>query len=418
MKLSADLQVLRVASFRTYCVGRSVSELGSSMVLVAVPFAVFSAGGDAGDIGLVMGAGMLPRILLLLLGGVLGDRLERRSLLLATDVVLALCQLCTAALLLGHGAQVWSLAAVQLVSGSARALQLPATGGAVQDFAPRTSLQQAISLLRLANSTSSVVGPAMAGLLVVSTAPGWVFVVDAASFVFSAAAMARLPRGSRTAPANKNVLKEAAEGWSAFVALRWVWLMVASFAVYQATVLPAVFIIGPQMSRTGLGPGAWAAILTARSVGAILVALPLLRWRARRPLVASLLVLLLDVPFFGSLWIGAPLAVILIAAALSSAGLNAADTLWETTLQENVSPGLISRISSYDWMGSLAFSPLGYLLVGTAVQHTGVRECLLAVTILHLVVHLLLPLAPAIRHIGHTTKDAPSTQDAESAPVH
>ncbi|MET8079264.1 MFS transporter [Streptomyces sp. NPDC005303] len=401
MKAARDFAVLRQPAFRRYFVGRSVSELGTAMTQVALPFAVFAIGGDVGDVGLVLGAAVLPKVVLVLLGGVAGDRLERRRVLLGTDVCMALCQAVTALLLLSGTGQVWHLALLQVAYGCAGAFALPATTGAVPDIAPKDLLQQANSLMRVARNAFGILGPPCAGVLVAVAGPGWALAVDAASFVAAAVAMAGVPAGLRTRRPHARLLRDVAEGWETFTSKPWIWMMVTSFAVYQATVLPAIYVAGPGIAESTVGVTGWAAVLTARAVGALAAGFPLLRWRPHRPLMLAAALLLLDVPFLLALWSGSGLAVLLLCATVAAAGLNAADTLWETALQERVPPGVIARVSSYDWLGSLAFAPLGYAAVGGAVDGFGVRSTLLVITATHVVIHIALPCLGSVRRTEH-----------------
>ena len=401
MTVAHDLAVLRQPAFRRYFVGRSVSELGTTMTQVALPFAVFGIGGDAGDVCLVLGAAVLPKIVFVLLGGVAGDRLERRKVLLGTDVCMALCQSAAAVLLLSGTGRVWHLALLQIVYGCAAAFALPATTGAVPDIAPEDRLQQANSLMRVARNAFGIIGPPCAGVLVAVAGAGWALAVDAASFAVAAVAMAGLPAGLRTRRPHARLLRDVAEGWHTFTSRPWIWMMVASFAVYQATVLPTIYVIGPQVAESTVGVTGWAAVLTARAVGALAAGFPLLRWRPRSPLTLAAALLLLDVPFLVALWSGAGLAVLLVCAAVASGGLNAADTLWETALQERVASDVIARVSSYDWLGSLAFAPLGYAAVGGAVDGFGIRDTLLTITVVHVVIHTVLPCLRTVRRPEH-----------------
>ena len=148
--------------------------------------------------------------------------------------------------------------------------------------------------------------------------------------------------------------------------------MVTSFAVYQATVLPAIFVLGPAIADADLGgAGAWALILSCRSVGGLLGGAALLRWRPRRPMVASSLLMLLDAPFLIALATGGPLWLCAATSVLSAAALVASDTLWETTLQERVPQQALSRVSAYDWLGSLAINPIGFSLIGVVAAAAG-----------------------------------------------
>ena len=403
----AGVHSLTEAPFRTYFVGRTVSSVGSSMVAVALAFAVFAAGGTAGSLGLVLGAATVPKLVLVLLGGVFGDRLERRRILLATDLVMGAVQGLTAVLLLTGRAHIWQLAVLQVLYGCASAFSTPATIGTVRDLASPSVLQQANSLLRIARSTVGIVGPSLAGVLVVTVGPGWALAVDAATFLFSAVAMARLPATlGRAAPGRRRVLSELADGWRLFTSMTWVWVSVLGFAAYQATVLPGIFVLGPSIAQTSLGgAGSWAVILSARSAGGLLVGVALLHWRPRRPLVTMASVMFLDVPFLLALALGAPVWLIAVAGALSAAAVGSADTFWETALQQHVPPDAISRISSYDWMGSLVIAPLGFGLIGFVSVGLGVVRTLVGVAVIAVLIHVLMLVPRTVRGLARLEPD-------------
>lgn len=416
MRLPASLAVLSHPPFRRYFVGYSVSELGTSMTAVALPFAVFAIGGNVADLGLVLGAALLPKISLVLIGGAVGDRFERRTVLCVADIGMAVCQCGTAIVLLAHADVLWQLLVLQVLFGCFSALSLPATTGVVPDIVAGGALQQANSLVGIATGALSVAGPAVAGVLVAFAGPGWALICDAMSFGLSALAMAGLPAVAHAGPAGRatsqqpsqvgdrtertSMRHQIASGWTAFTSQAWIPAMVVSFAIYQASVLPAIYAIGPQEIRHGFGPVGWAAILAARSIGAIVIGIPLLRWRPRRPVRLAVLFLLLDVPFLVALATDGGFVVLVISASGSAAGLNAADTLWETSLQENVPASSLARVSSYDWMGSLAFAPLGYLAVGSAANAFGIRITLLSIVSFHAVIHLTMPFFSAISRIS------------------
>jgi MFS family permease len=387
------------ASLRTYVWGSSISGFGNRMAQTALPLALLAHGEGASSLGIVLGATVLPKLVFLLAGGVAGDRVDRRRVLVGGDAVMATAQVATALLLLRNTGHLYWIAAAQLAYGCANAFATPALTGMVPQLVSKNRLQEANALLRTAGSAAEVVGPAAAAGVAAAVGAEWALLADAATFGVSVLAVLRLPRTHVPAPRSSPV-RDIVAGWSAFTSTTWVWLMVASFAVYQATVLPSIFVIGPLITGTRLGTGSWAAILTARSVGCIVGGLALLRWRPRRPLVASCLIILLDLPLLVGLG-GAPGTVPLaIAAGLSAAGVTVADTLWESSLQAHIDPAAISRVSSYDWMGSVLMAPLGYVLIGAAVGIAGTPATLALVGGLHLAVHLVLPALRSVRTVA------------------
>ena len=415
MALPRSLGAFAERPFRIFFVGRTVSTLGSAITPLALTFGAIELGASAGQLGLVLGAAAVPKLIFILLGGVIGDRFERRRILVVTDLVMAACQAATALLFLSGAAEIWHLIALQLVAGAAAAFFAPASTGIIPDIVSEPRLQQANALLGMAGNVCRLVGPAIAGVLVALASPGWAFGIDAFTFVFSAAALARIPTSFGRMTAKTGLIRDLVDGWREFTSRTWVWAMVLSFAVYQATVLPAIFLLGPVLAEEELGgAAAWAAILTGRSAGALAVGVLLLRWRPRRPMVASTLFVLLDVPFLVLLGIGAPLWTIVVTGALSAAALVGADTLWETTLQERIPQHALSRVSSYDWLGSLAINPLGFALVGALAATYGAGPVLAVITVVLVVVHLALLAMPAIRAVKRLDGPAAGEQRPES----
>ncbi|MGZ6804265.1 MAG: MFS transporter [Nocardioidaceae bacterium] len=390
----------RDPAFRAYFAAQTVSAFGSAMAGLAATFAILRIGGSAAELGLVMAAGTLPGLALMLVGGVAGDRWERRRILLTCDLLMAATQATLAALLLTGHAQVWHFLVGELVSGASMAFSWPAGVGIFPTIVGRDQLQAANATMRMAGNVVAVVGPPVAGVLVAAASPGWALAADALSFVASAAFLVRLPRSAGVVQAGAALWADVRSGWREFSSRSWVWLMVMSFATYQATVLPAIYVLGPVLAVERLdGASSWALVLSARAVGAVLVGVLLLRWRPRRPLVASTAVVLLDVPFLASLAAGLPLPVVVATAALSSAGIVAADTVWESTFQANVPSDVLSRVSSYESLGSMAINPLGFALVGAAAAAMGAGPVIVIALLGQVVVRGALIASPAVRAV-------------------
>jgi hypothetical protein len=110
-------------------------------------------------------------------------------------------------------------------------------------------------------------------------------------------------------------------------------------------------------------------------------------------------------------------AVVAVAAAVSSAGVMAADTLWESALQENVPENVLSRVSSYDWFGSMMINPLGFALIGAAAAGFGVSPVLLTTVGVTVVVHGLLMVTPSVRAVTRAPRATPApAPDAPPVP--
>jgi MFS family permease len=363
--------------FRLLFTGRAVSDFGDKLVPVALAFAVLELDHSASALGLVFAARMIPLVVLVLVGGVWADRLPRNVVMLTADGVRACTQALAAALLITARAEVWHLMVLMAAYGAAQAFFDPASTGLVPQTVSRARLQQANGLLQLSRSTANVVGPAVAGVLVATVGPGWAFAADSVTFVVSAAFLALLRVEQASREARTRFVADLVEGWREFTARTWVWVSVTHFAFFHLLVLAPFWVLTPIVADDELGgASAYATILAAMGVGAILGGLVALRVEPPRPLATAFVLILFQIPVYLALAAAAPVAAIAALAFVSAIAFNFANTLWNTVLQANIPPHALSRVSSYDWLGSLVFLPAGYMLAGPAAEAFGVAETL------------------------------------------
>jgi MFS family permease len=396
--------VLHERDFAFLFAGQAVSVFGDRLVMVAMPFAVLTIpGAGLGDVGLVLGSSALTLALFVLVGGVWGDRFPRRRTMLISDVVRALAQGITAALLLTGHASVGVLMVSQAVYGAAEAFFRPAAMGLVPQIVSKEQIQPANALLALTSNTAMVVGPAVAGLLVAVAGAGTAVAVDAGTYVVSAVALLFL-RPRPVPPADgEGFLSQLRGGWFEVQSRTWVWSIILSFTAYHALVLPTLFILGPAYAESDRGgAAAWGVISAGFGLGAVSGSLLALRWRPSRPgLVVA-----------GALCMGAtqcavvvsPLPTLVVAAleAVTGVGVAVCFTVWETALQERIPAAAQSRVSSFDYLGSLTFMPLGYLLVGPAVDALGNGRTAAVCTLITLAVAAVVAAGRDVRSLRPT----------------
>ena len=288
-----SFSTLREPGFRRLFFGRVLSMLGTSIVPVALAFAVLDdLHGSATDLGLVLGARWLALTVLTLAGGVWADRLPRNVVMLSADLARMASQTVVGVLLISGHAALWQLAVTQTIAGAGDAFFNPASTGIVPHVVPPDRLQQANAFLSLTSSGTSVVGPAIGGALVATAGAGWAFVGDGASFLLSALFLAglRLPRAAEMAGPTK-FLTDLRDGWREFRAQTWMVAIDAWAVVANMVVIAPFFVLGPLVAKRDLGgAAAWAAIVAAFGVGAVVGDLAALVVRPRRPLVVGCLV--------------------------------------------------------------------------------------------------------------------------------
>lgn len=395
------LEALRERDFRVLLGAQWTSLLGDAMLLAALPFAVFAIGGSASHVGLAFAANALSLTALLLAGGVAGDRLAQRTVLIAADCVRAAAQIGIGVLLVLGEAQLWHLIAAQAVLGAGAAFALPALTGLVPQTVDDERLQGASALRGLGLSSAGIAGPAIAAAVVVGAGAGWAFVVDGATFLVSALLVARLRAGGEPGERGEPVMRQLLEGWWEFRRRTWVWVVVCQFALVNAFVLAPFYVLGAAVAAESLGgAGAWAAILAGSGAGALAGGVVALRWQPSRPLlVATAIVAVWALPL-ALLAASAPLAALVPAAFLAGGSLAVFGALWESVLQRNVPPAQLCRVSSYDCLGSLAFLPLGYAVAGPLAEAVGLAAMLGGGAVLAVASSAVVMRLAAVRGVG------------------
>jgi len=351
--------------------------VGDGMTPVAIAFAVLDLTGSATDLGIVFAAHSLLLIALLLVGGVVGDRVSPRVSMLGADVVRTVSMGIAATLLLSGNVEIWQLAALYAIDGGATAFFNPASNALVPQIVPQRRLQEANALLELSRSVGRVLGPALAGILLGLGSPGSALAVDAGTFAVSAVALFGLRAPRPPAGAGASFLADLRHGWREFSSRTWLVAVVCGAAAVNAVYLPAIQVLGPTVAQEHLhGSSSWAVIATAMGIGAVLGGGVALMIRPRRPLLVSEgAIMLIAVPIM-LLALPASTAVIAVGALIGGAVGSLAQILFETAWVQHVSPAARTRVSAYDWFGSLALEPVGLAVVGPVSVAIGTSETL------------------------------------------
>jgi MFS family permease len=399
VRLPKSLDVLHERSFARYLAAVTISTLGSGMATIALAFAVLEFGG-ATDLGLVLLAREIPMVIFLLLGGVFADRLPRRSILIGCDVLKGLTQAATAALLFAGSANVWNVGLLQAVFGVAAAFSRPATTGIVREAVSEERLQEGNALLGLSRNILSIAAPAIGALIVAFGTPAWAIAIDAATFFVSAILMASMHLAPAVRLASKSILGDLHDGWREFVERSWVVAMVISFGLFQLTYFPALLVLGPLVAKEELGgAGAWGTVLAVESAGAVVGAIFALRVKFDRPLVACQLLVIPAGLLLLTLAVPLPLPLLALAAFVTGVGFAFGDAIWMSTLQRCVPEHALSRISSFDWLGSVALNPIGYALIGPLAVAFGTSEMLVVAGLLNIATCVCVLLVPSVHSL-------------------
>jgi predicted MFS family arabinose efflux permease len=394
-----SFDALRERQFRLLFTGQIISLLGDAITGVALAFAVLDLTGSATDLGYVFAAKTVPLVTFLLVGGVFADRLPRRAVMLSADVVRFGAQGAVALLILTHNAQIWQIVILQAISGTASAFFNPASTGLTPMTVSPERLQQANALRGLSMASTGIIGSVISGVLVASIGAGWALAIDAASFAVSAIFLAQLRLPAHVTLPPQSFLSDLREGWREFSSRTWVWVIVVAASI--GNMMSSCFVVlGALLAKTTLGgPGAWAAILASMGIGSVVGGGISLRVRLRRPLFFGSSLLGLAALPLALLAVRAPIALIAAGALLSGAATMIFNSLWETSLQQHVPAAALSRVSAYDWFGSLAFQPIGLVIAGPAAAAIGISTTLWIATGGVLLMAALAVATPSVRNL-------------------
>ena len=369
---------LRLRDFRLLFSARAISYVGTYLAPIAVAFAILDNGGGATAVGLGFAAWTVAQVAMLAVGGVVGDRVPRRVVMIGSDVASTAVRTTMGVLLLSGHAEVWQLIALQACGGAAVAFYSPASYGLIREVVPEEMLQQANGLLAIARYAAFPVGAAVGGAIVALIGPGTAMLVDAATYATSALLLSQIDVAS-IARAGAGFLQELREGWSAFVEQTWVWVLVVYVSLYFLITYAPFFVLGPYVAKHSMdGARSWAFVVTGEGVGALLGGLTGIRWRPRRqPMVTTGLLLMVSAA--QDLFLAFHPTTLLLSLAAMGSGFAFAlgSVVWDTTLQRKVPPEKLARVASYAWMGAMVFLPAGYALAGPIAMAIGLKTYLL-----------------------------------------
>ncbi|WP_150239012.1 MFS transporter [Nocardiopsis quinghaiensis] len=382
---------LRHPAFRGLALGRTLMAFGNGMASVALAFAVLDVTGSLTHVGLVVGARSVANVSLLLLGGVVADRLPRTLVLQGGCALAALSQGVLGGTLLAGAASLPLMVALSLVNGAAAAVNLPASAALTPQTVPRNLLRQANAVAGVGVQGGTFLGMSAGGVVVGLLGAGWAITVDGVLFACAGAALlsVRVPPTARAGEAGSaDVLRDLRDGWGEFVSRPWVWIIVLQFTVVNAGWSAVTAVLGPAIADETFGRTAWGLLMAANSVGLLVGGVLAARWQPRRALVfGTALVATHALPFL-ALTGPSPLPVLFAAMFVAGVAVEQFTVAWEVSVQENVPQEKLSRVYSYDALGSFVAMPVGQIAIGPFAESFGPGPALVLVSALTLLATL------------------------------
>ena len=373
-------KVWAVRNLRRLVISRFVSNLGNGLAPVAIAFGVLELpNGDGKSLSLVMASTSLSLVLFSLLGGVIGDRFPRAWIVGGADILLALLVMANGIAYVTGNGSVILFTVVGFLSGVLNAIWYPAMSALTSDLAEPEILQDSNAATMLSSNIAMILGTAVAGVIVATIGPGWAIIIDGVTFLIAGLLVYSMRSATPVAERSESssTLHEIKTGWREFSSRRWVFLVVISFSFVVSMERAVYSVLGPLVADEKLGgPKPWSVILATWAIGSVVGVLFAAKVRPRYPIRVAIIV---QFPLF--LWffsLGNTTNVYLIAIFSFFVGI-AFDffyVLWVTTLQQHIPKESLSKVMSYDVLGSLALAPIGIAVAGPIAEHYGTSPVL------------------------------------------
>jgi len=399
------LRPLAIRDFRLLWAGMSVSLLGDGIYFVAIAWQVYELSNAPTALSVVGVAWTLPNVLLLLVGGVLSDRFDRRRLMIVSDVVRGLAIGTIAVLALSGALELWHLLVLVAIYGAGEALFVPAFQAIVPDIVPQEHLVQANSLDTLMRPLAvQLGGPALGGLAIAAFGTGVAFALDAATFVVSAACLALMR--SRPLPAKeaaigvRSALREVGEGFAFVRAHRWLWGTLAAAGLALLLFYGPMEVLLPYVIKNELDGSSqdFGLALAAVGVGAIGAALVMgQRPMPKRPFTVMFTAWAVGMGCVAVWGLATELWQILAVSVVRGVGITVGLVLWTTIMHTRVPRHLLGRVSSFDWLMAMSLIPASFAITGPVAEAAGARETLAGAGILGATLIFFLPFVLGVR---------------------
>ena len=401
----ADLKHLwLVPAFKTLLIARIISNFGNGLGPIALAFGVLGLeGATASSLSIVMAAQMGPMVLFMLFGGVIADRFPRAMVVGVSDVLLSAFVIANGVMLINGTATVFSLAVIAFISGSLNALWWPAFAGLMPEIVDEEDLQSANAVVGLGANGANIIGTVAGGILVAAIGAGWAMIADGISFLIAGLLVFTLRKYGKTRVQTEHsptVYDDLVHGWKEFSSRSWVVAVVAGYAILNMIFESVFAVVGPVHAKEVLGgPKPWSWILAALSAGMIAGVIVSLKVRPRHPLLIAISAQVAVAVWIMTMGVTNWVPLVMVSAFFAGIAFDFFFVLWQTAMQTHIPRESLSRVTSYDAVGSLALAPLGLIVAGPLTEKFGTSTTLIAMGIVFIAILGAVLAVPAVRQL-------------------
>ncbi|MDQ0644743.1 MFS family permease [Microbacterium murale] len=399
------LEAMQDPGFRWFFLARAITLVTGSMSSIALAFAVLQVDNDALSLSYVLTAFTVANIVFVLFGGVVADRLPRALIIQSCYVIDILSMGAMAALLFSGTATIPLMIVLAAVNGASTAFVLPAMQGIIPQLTTPAHLQQANAMLSFVRSAVTIGGPVIAGILVATAGPAWAMLVQVAGWLCAIPVLALVKLPPPAGSGESTLLRDLRTGWDEFRSRTWLWVVVLAFMIMNAIHVGAWGVVGPYIAKNNelLGITGWGWVISAEGVGVLVMTLLLMWFPLKRPLRLGMIGMAFFAIPLTMLGLHPAVVFLAIAALIAGAGLEVFSTGWNVAMMENIPGDKLSRVSSYDMLGSFVVMPIGTLIYGWMITHADVGIVLLVSAALYAGCALATLAVPSVWRMGRAS---------------
>jgi MFS family permease len=385
-------------------IARFVSNYGNGLGPIALAFGILALpNGSANLLGLVLGSSTVVFLMMAPFGGVIADKYGRARMVGLTDMIAGVILFVQVAYFATGNVPVAVLLIINGSFGILWGIFWPAFSGVIPAVLPESALQKGNAINSLVSNGGLILGAASAGFLVSGFGATAALAIDAASFFFSGVVIFTFRHLTPRAEVTENtVIDDLRHGWKVFISFRWIVIIVMAFSFIVMCWAAAESVLGPLIALKYFdGPKSWSFVITAESAGLIVGALIALKIKPKFPMRFLMMSSFTITFYIWSLAKPQSLALIAFGAFLFGITLDLWGTIWSTALQRKVPRDSLSRVSSFDAMGSLLFRPVGLAIAGPLSTLFGLEkfiQILAAITVVAIAIPLL---DPTVRNMSY-----------------
>ena len=385
-------------------IARFISNYGNGLGPIAIAFGVLALpNGSANLLGIALGSTAVCFLLMAPFGGVIADKYGRARMVGLTDMLAGLVLFIQVYFFAIGDVPLLVLILVNGAFGILWGVFWPAFAGVLPSVLPEEALQKGNAINSLVANAGIILGAASAGFLVSGFGAATALAIDAISFFVSGVMIYTFRHVTPRAEVTENtVFDDLKHGWQVFRSFRWIVVIVISFSFIVMCWAAAESVLGPLIALEHFnGPKSWSLVITAESAGLIVGALIALKIKPKFPM-RFLMISSFTITFY--IWTMAKpqsLALIAFGAFLFGITLDLWGTLWSTALQRKVPRDSLSRVSSFDAMGSMIFKPVGLAIAAPFSVLFGIDNFLLILAGITAVAILLPLFDPTVRNMSY-----------------